>query len=95
MGYYKAHGGLGFRYLVCFNNALLAKQCWRLLYNFNVLVAKILMAIYYSNDTFLDGSLGKLSSLSWRSIWLFCNLLKARLIWKIDDDKSVKIWKDK
>jgi hypothetical protein len=47
MGVSKAQGGLGFRDLVIFNKALLAKQCWRLLKNPDSLVARILQAKYF------------------------------------------------
>ena len=47
MGALKANGGLGFRDLVCFNKALLAKKGHRLLQNPNSLVANIIKAKYY------------------------------------------------
>jgi len=42
MGRSKAAGGLGFRDLVLFNQALLAKQGWRLIQNPSSLSAQII-----------------------------------------------------
>jgi hypothetical protein len=47
MGSAKDQGGLGFWDLICFNKALLAKQCWRLLQFPNSLAANIIKAKYY------------------------------------------------
>jgi hypothetical protein len=68
MGSAKSEGGLGFRDLVLFNKALLAKQGWRLLQNLDSLTAKIFQAKYYSNSSFLEASLGNRPSFSWRSL---------------------------
>jgi hypothetical protein len=59
MGVSKAHGGLGFRDLVCFNKPLMAKQCWRLMQNPDLVVARIIGAKYYPQSTFLEATLGK------------------------------------
>jgi hypothetical protein len=42
MGRSKAVGGLGFRALVLFNQALVAKQGWRLIQNLSSLLAQII-----------------------------------------------------
>ena len=43
----KRMGGLGFRDMRAFNQALLAKQAWRLIDNPHSLVARLLQAKYY------------------------------------------------
>lgn len=43
----KGEGGLGFRDLVDFNTALLAKQLWRVITKPNLLVSKVLRAKYF------------------------------------------------
>jgi hypothetical protein len=46
----KSQGGMGFRNLICFNKALLAKQCWRLIQSSESLVGRIIKAKYYPQD---------------------------------------------
>jgi hypothetical protein len=50
----KSKGGIGFKDLRAFNEALLAKQGWRLTTNPDSLVAKIFKAKYYPNSDFLS-----------------------------------------
>uniref|UniRef100_A0A803P9D6 Reverse transcriptase domain-containing protein n=1 Tax=Cannabis sativa TaxID=3483 RepID=A0A803P9D6_CANSA len=64
----KFHGGLGFRFMKAFNQALLAKQAWRILQALSSLVAQLLKARYYPHSSFLDSSRGHRPSLVWNSI---------------------------
>ena len=50
----KSAGGLGFRKIVQFNDALLTKLSWRVLKNLNSLLAKILLGKYCVQSSFLD-----------------------------------------
>ena len=59
----KALGGLGFKDLSSFNQALLAKQGWRLLENPNSVAFKILKVKYFKGEDFLSAKL-KLGGLS-------------------------------
>ncbi|KAK9270863.1 hypothetical protein L1049_026449 [Liquidambar formosana] len=93
--YSKKDGGLGFRDFNIFNNALLAKQAWRLLTNEQSLVARLLKARYFPHCSFLSSSLGSLPSFSWRSIWGAKETLGRGVRWRIGNGKSVDIWKEK
>jgi hypothetical protein len=64
----KQHGGMGFKDLVVFNLALLAKQSWRILQDPNSLVASILKEKHFPSGSFLSTNLGRRSSYAWRSI---------------------------
>lgn len=74
---------MGFKDFECFNNALLAKQGWRLLTNPNSLVGRLLKAKYFPNVSFLKAELGRCPSFLWRSIWDGKALLQEGLRWKI------------
>lgn len=74
-----------------FNDALLGKQCWRILKNPTSLVSRILKAKYFPNTSFLEAELGKYPSFLWRSVWQARQLLKVGLRWKIGNGLSVKV----
>ena len=65
----KERGGMGFRDLHCFNLALLAKQCWRLLCEPDSLCATVLRAKYFPEGDLLNCSLKKGNSYTWQSLW--------------------------
>lgn len=52
----KADGGLGFRDIEKFNDALLGKLVWRILSNPDPLLSQILLGKYCHDITFLDAS---------------------------------------
>lgn len=64
----KIRGGLGFREFSCFNQALIAKQGWRILHNPESLMAQILKAKYFKHSSFMEAKLGSNPSYVWRSI---------------------------
>uniref|UniRef100_A0A2N9G0A2 Endonuclease/exonuclease/phosphatase domain-containing protein n=1 Tax=Fagus sylvatica TaxID=28930 RepID=A0A2N9G0A2_FAGSY len=59
----KEAGGLGFRDLRMFNQALLAKQGWRLIQQTDSLFCRVFKAKYFSGTTFMEAKLGHRSLL--------------------------------
>uniref|UniRef100_A0A803NST3 Reverse transcriptase domain-containing protein n=1 Tax=Cannabis sativa TaxID=3483 RepID=A0A803NST3_CANSA len=84
----KKDGGLGFRSLVHFNQAMLAKQAWRILKQPNSTVSRILSARYYPQSSFLSSSTGHSPSFVWRSICWGKELLQKGLISKIGNGQN-------
>jgi hypothetical protein len=68
MGRSKSVGGMGFRELVLFSKAKLAKQGWRILQNPSFLMVTIIQAKYFPHGDLLNASLGNKPSFAWRSI---------------------------
>ncbi|EEC68215.1 hypothetical protein OsI_36204 [Oryza sativa Indica Group] len=88
----KQCGGMGFREIRLFNQALLARQAWRLLEFLDSLCARVLKAKYYPNGTLVDTTFGGTASPSWKGVEHGLELLK--LVWRIGNGKSVHIWRD-
>ena len=85
---------MGFRDIHCFNLALLAKQCWRLLDQSDSLCARVLKAKYYPEVDILKVNLKKGSSYVWQSIWAGVQTFKKGCIWRVGDGMDINIWED-
>lgn len=72
----KSLGGLGFRDLVLFNQAMLGRQCWRLLTEPGSLCARVLKGRYFPNGDFWDAPKPISSCYTWRSILFGRELVK-------------------
>src|SRR3989337_2004949 len=80
----KHEGGLGFRDREAFNQALLAKQAWRILQvPSSLCVGSIVNATYPGGGSF-----------TFRSILHGRNLLLDGLIWRIGDGSKIRIHHD-
>jgi hypothetical protein len=76
----KTKGGMGFRNFADFNQALLAKQAWRLQTNPDSLCSRVLRARYYKGGRFLTALCPKGASFTWKIIIHGRELLKEGLI---------------
>lgn len=90
----KCLGGLGFRDLGVFNEALLGRQAWRLVHGDNTLLGRVMKAKYYPHTSFLEAGLGYSTSYSWRSIWGVKALIKEGMVWRVGKGNNVRIWED-
>lgn len=90
----KSHGGLGFKDWTIFNQALLAKQAWRLLEHPDSLCARLLKAKYYPWGNILDTAFSKNSSPCWQGIEHGLELLMHGIIWQVHSGTKIRIWLD-
>jgi hypothetical protein len=72
----KGQGGIGFRDLRVFNQALLARQAWRLIQFPDSLCARVLKAKYYPQRELIDTVFLGDASPTWRAIEHGLDLLK-------------------
>jgi hypothetical protein len=82
---------MGFRDLVLFNQAMLAKQGWRLLTYPGSLCARVLKGRYFPDSDFWHAPKPRSSSYTWRSILHERDLLVQGVQWGIRDGKTVNI----
>ncbi|XP_057789594.1 uncharacterized protein LOC131006452 [Salvia miltiorrhiza] len=87
----KGNGGLGFRDISLFNQAMLAKQAWRLILNESSLLARSLKARYHPRNDLLLSSNAHYPSFAWKSILVGRDLLVKGIAWKIGDGARVRI----
>ena len=87
-------GGLGFKDLLNFNLALLAKQLWRLLHHPNSLLARVLKGRYYRHISPMEVKTSNSPSYGWRSILAAQNLLREGLRKTIGSGYNTRVWID-
>ncbi|XP_021737182.1 uncharacterized protein LOC110703699 [Chenopodium quinoa] len=89
----KGMGGLGIRRLDSFNSALLARQCWRIQHNPQLLVSRLLFAKYpslrYVHTKSISGS-------SWgcRGLLQGLSALSKGIAWKVGSGSRVHVLED-
>ena len=89
----KAIGGMGFRELQKFNDAMLAKQVWRLLQNQDSLFFHFFKSKFFPCGSIFDAKENK-GSFAWRSILKGRDLIKSGLKWRIGNGSKVRIFLD-
>ena len=83
---------MGFKDLSSFNNALLAKQTWRLLHDKTSLFYRVFKAKYFLNCTIMEATSPSSASYAWRSIIKGREVIQRGAVWRIGDGRSVSIW---
>lgn len=90
----KRAGGIGFRDMQIFNQALLARQGWRLLQKPDSLCARVLKSKYYPKGELLDTVFASDASQAWRGIEHGLDLLKNGIIWRVGNGKKIQLQRD-
>ena len=95
LGIPKDEGGLGLRNFVSFNDALLAKQCWRLILEPNSLGARVLKARYFPDCSFMDAKRWGRASWAWSSLLVGRDVIKMGAHWQIMSGADTRVWIDR
>lgn len=90
----KDQGGMGFKDLTMFNEAMLEKLSWRLLQKDNSLFFRVFKARFLSNGTILDAKDSDSASYAWKSILKGREVILKGALWRVGDRKQIKIWGD-
>ena len=80
---------MGFKDLVRFNEAMLAKQVWRLATDRTSLLYKVFSAKYFPSSSIFDAKMAK-GSYAWQSILKARQVVEKGMIWRIGDEKKKK-----
>ena len=91
----KSLGGMGFCELMKFNEALLARQVWRLLHNKESLFHKVFKAKFFPHGTIMDARHSTRASYAWKSILNARHVITKGTRWQIGNGLSTRIWSDK
>ncbi|KAK4404602.1 putative mitochondrial protein [Sesamum angolense] len=90
----KLKGSLGFCHLHLFNQAMLAKQLWRILCYLERLLYRVLKGWYFPNNDMFSATLGHHPSFTWRSLMSNQELFLTGSYWRVGSCTSIRIWFD-
>ena len=88
----KSMGGMGFWDIQWFNNAMLAKQVWRLFHQRDTLLFHVFGAKYFPNGNILDATVHLKCSYAWKSILQACEVIHNGAVWRVGNGQLIDIW---
>ncbi|XP_019095662.1 PREDICTED: uncharacterized protein LOC104763574 [Camelina sativa] len=88
----KSRGGIEFRDIEAFNDALLGKQLWRIITQKESLVARVFKSRYFRKSDPLTAPLGYRPSYAWRSLQAAQELLRQGARAVVGNGKEINIW---
>lgn len=91
----KNAGGLGFREIEVFNDALLEKHTWRLLKNPSSLLGQILLNKYCKDSDLLSCYAPNSASHGWRGILAGRDVIRKGMGWSVGKGTNIRVWEDK
>ena len=91
----KEVGGMGFKEIEKFNDALLAKQVWRLINNPDSLCHKVFKARFFPDCSILEARDSTCGSYAWKSIISARDIIRKGMVWRIGIGNSVRIKQDR
>lgn len=90
----KSKGGLGFKEITVFNDALLAKVGWRIVKNPTCLLARVLLGKYCKSESFQKVKPSSTASHGWRSVLIGRDLLFSQLGWMVGSGEAISVWSE-
>ena len=85
---------MGFKDLANFNDALLAKQAWRLLHQKNSLFFRVFKARFFPHCSILEAPYSSTRSKPWHSILKGRDLLLKGARWRVGSGEAISVWND-
>ena len=89
----KMEGGLGFKDLCKFNEAMLAKHVWRLIHDTDSLFFRVFKTKYFPNGSIFEAK-SSTGSYAWKSILKSRHLIERGARWRVGDGQTIKIFHD-
>ena len=90
----KEVGGMGFKDIENLNNALLAKQVWRMMNNLDSLCFRVFKARFFRNCSILDVEEKATGSYVWKNILSARDVIREGMVWRIGDGQTMWIKED-
>ena len=91
----KEVGGMGFKEIEKFNDALLAKQVWRMINNSESLCHRVFKAQFFPDCSILDAKESRSGSYAWKTIIRARDVVRKRMVWRIGTREAVRIKEDR
>ncbi|XP_030958788.1 uncharacterized protein LOC115980704 [Quercus lobata] len=88
----KEVGGMGFKEIEKFNDALFAKQVWRMINNSESLCHQVFKARFFLDCSILDAKESKSGSYTWKRIIGARDVICKGMVWRIRIDSLHAVW---